>query len=215
MDSALARPVRRTREPGGAYAARRERIVTAAFALFLERGFDDVSVTEVAEAAGVTPKTVFNHFPRKEDLVFTRGDDYLLELLRDLESHDPSEPLTEPFLREVTRQITDTTVEAESLRRMARLTEASPALQRRLTEDFDRVAQRVAELLVRDRPRLARGGLAAGIASALVGMQRQILIELGRSIAAGVPVAQAQRDAHAASRKGFALLRDGFADAEL
>src|ERR1700754_840247 len=37
--------------------------------LFLDRGFDDVTVAEVAAAAGVSKVTVFAHFPRKEDLL--------------------------------------------------------------------------------------------------------------------------------------------------
>jgi AcrR family transcriptional regulator len=50
----------------------RTRISDTATALFLERGFDEVSVSEVAEAADVARPTVFAHFPRKEDLVFDR-----------------------------------------------------------------------------------------------------------------------------------------------
>ncbi|QNE21798.1 TetR/AcrR family transcriptional regulator [Kribbella qitaiheensis] len=50
----------------------RTRLSDVAIALFLERGFDEVSVSEVAEAADVARPTVFAHFPRKEDLVFDR-----------------------------------------------------------------------------------------------------------------------------------------------
>jgi AcrR family transcriptional regulator len=50
----------------------RARISDTATALFLARGFDAVSVSEVAEAADVARPTVFAHFPRKEDLLFDR-----------------------------------------------------------------------------------------------------------------------------------------------
>jgi len=50
----------------------RTRISDVATALFLERGFDEVSVSEIAEAADVARPTVFAHFPRKEDLLFDR-----------------------------------------------------------------------------------------------------------------------------------------------
>jgi AcrR family transcriptional regulator len=50
----------------------RTRISEVATALFLERGFDAVSVSEVAEAADVARPTVFAHFARKEDLLFDR-----------------------------------------------------------------------------------------------------------------------------------------------
>ncbi|GAA1124785.1 TetR/AcrR family transcriptional regulator [Kribbella jejuensis] len=50
----------------------RARIADVATGLFLERGFDAVSVSEVAEAADVARPTVFAHFPRKEDMLFDR-----------------------------------------------------------------------------------------------------------------------------------------------
>jgi AcrR family transcriptional regulator len=51
-------------------AATRKAISDAATRLFLERGFDDVTVKEIADAADVSPTTVFTHFPTKESLVF-------------------------------------------------------------------------------------------------------------------------------------------------
>jgi AcrR family transcriptional regulator len=50
----------------------RQRISDVATALFAARGFDDVSISEIADAADVSRATVFAHFPRKEDLVFDR-----------------------------------------------------------------------------------------------------------------------------------------------
>jgi AcrR family transcriptional regulator len=64
---------RRRRGPGRRELRRQEtraRIVEAAADLFAERGFDAVSVVEIAQRAGVVEKTVFNHFPLKEGLVF-------------------------------------------------------------------------------------------------------------------------------------------------
>jgi hypothetical protein len=65
---------RRPRRGTGARERRRQetrsRIVDAAAELFAERGFDAVSVMEIAKRAGVVEKTVFNHFPVKEGLVF-------------------------------------------------------------------------------------------------------------------------------------------------
>jgi AcrR family transcriptional regulator len=55
-------------------AATRSAIVDAALELFLERGFDEVSVREVAEKADVSPTTVFAHFPQKEALLFFEED---------------------------------------------------------------------------------------------------------------------------------------------
>ncbi len=69
----------RTGERGGPQT--RARILESAHQLFLDRGYDAVTVAEVARAAGVSSVTVFNHFPRKEDLFLDRADD-AVELLR-------------------------------------------------------------------------------------------------------------------------------------
>ena len=50
--------------------ATRQKISDAATRLFIERGFDGVTVDEIAEAADVSRMTVFNHFSRKEDMFF-------------------------------------------------------------------------------------------------------------------------------------------------
>ncbi|CAN5296021.1 TetR/AcrR family transcriptional regulator [soil metagenome] len=70
--------------------ATRQGISDAATRLFIERGFDNVTVDEIAEAADVGRMTVFNHFPRKEDMFFDR-DEEGRETLRDaLQQRDKS-----------------------------------------------------------------------------------------------------------------------------
>lgn len=61
-------PDRRTRKR----LATRDAISNAATRLFFERGFEQVTVDQIAEAADVGRMTVFNHFPRKEDMFFDR-----------------------------------------------------------------------------------------------------------------------------------------------
>ncbi|TGQ65643.1 MAG: TetR family transcriptional regulator [Mesorhizobium sp.] len=69
--------------------ATRQGISDAATRLFFERGFDHVTVDEIAEAADVGRMTVFNHFPRKEDMFFDR-DEEGREMLREaLRQRDP------------------------------------------------------------------------------------------------------------------------------
>ena len=48
----------------------RQHIADTAWQLFIDRGFDQVSVAEVARAAQVAEATVFNYFPSKEDLFY-------------------------------------------------------------------------------------------------------------------------------------------------
>ena len=62
--------------------ATRQSISDAATLLFIERGFDRVTVDEIAAAADVGRMTVFNYFPRKEDMIFDR-DEEGREMLRD------------------------------------------------------------------------------------------------------------------------------------
>ncbi|KQQ66126.1 TetR/AcrR family transcriptional regulator [Microbacterium sp. Leaf320] len=67
-------------------AATRKNISDVATMMFLERGFDNVSIREVADAADVSPTTVFAHFPQKEALVFDEDDeqrDRLVSAVRD------------------------------------------------------------------------------------------------------------------------------------
>ena len=69
--------------------ATRDAISRAADRLFWERGFENVTVDEIAAEADVGRMTVFNHFPRKEDMFFDR-DEEGRETLRDaLRQHDP------------------------------------------------------------------------------------------------------------------------------
>ncbi|MFE9633489.1 TetR family transcriptional regulator [Streptomyces sp. NPDC006463] len=60
----------------------RHRLAATALELFLERGFDAVSVADVAAAAEVSKPTLFRYFPSKEDLVLDRFADHQDEVAR-------------------------------------------------------------------------------------------------------------------------------------
>ena len=55
-------------EPGS-----RERLEMAALALYLEQGFDNTTVAEIAERAGLTERTFFRHFADKREVLFPGG----------------------------------------------------------------------------------------------------------------------------------------------
>src|SRR6187551_1743606 len=55
--------------------ANRQGISDTATRLFLEKGFDAVTIDDIAAAADVGRMTVFNHFPRKEDMFFDREEE--------------------------------------------------------------------------------------------------------------------------------------------
>ena len=72
--------------------ATRQRISDVATRLFIERGFDKVKVDEIAEAADVSRMTVFNHFPRKEDMFFDLDEVGREELLSSLQKRTAATP---------------------------------------------------------------------------------------------------------------------------
>ncbi|MFI0940241.1 TetR/AcrR family transcriptional regulator [Streptomyces sp. NPDC021020] len=67
------------------------RIWRTAIALFIERGFDKVSVAEIAEAADVSKMTVFNYFGTKEDLIFRPMEEHTGDLARAVRERPPGE----------------------------------------------------------------------------------------------------------------------------
>jgi len=69
--------------------ATREGISDVATRLFKERGFDRVTVDEIAAAADVGRMTVFNHFPRKEDMFFDRDEEIRETLRGTVRQRDP------------------------------------------------------------------------------------------------------------------------------
>ncbi|TJZ54196.1 TetR family transcriptional regulator [Streptomyces piniterrae] len=85
----------------GTTAGRRERkkaqtrqaLADAALRLFTERGFDNVGVREVAEAADVSLSTLFKHFPSKEALVFDLDADVESALVAAIRDRAPGQPV--------------------------------------------------------------------------------------------------------------------------
>ncbi|MEA2150925.1 MAG: hypothetical protein QOD69_2755 [Solirubrobacteraceae bacterium] len=74
-----------------------EAIAAAAMALFRERGFDAVTVADVARAADVSEKTIFNYFPAKEDLVFGARGERRAALVEAIRDRGPGASFVAPF----------------------------------------------------------------------------------------------------------------------
>jgi AcrR family transcriptional regulator len=85
----------------------RARIADTALRLFKERGFDQTTVAEVAAAADVSVKTVFNYFPAKEDLFFDRADEVEQIWLDAVADRRPDEPLLAGLRRRVLSRFAD------------------------------------------------------------------------------------------------------------
>ncbi len=68
----------------------RERLTGAAIELYCERGFDQTTVAEIAERAGLTERTFFRYFADKREVLFA-GQDRLLELYRSAIAAGPAD----------------------------------------------------------------------------------------------------------------------------
>lgn len=131
--------------------ATRDAIASTARRLFAERGFEAVTVAEIAVAADVSEKTVFNHFATKEDLVFAGGETRLAQLQADIAQRPPGTSVLDVF-RANSEAMLDTVAAGESDDRLVvpRIVRGSPALRERLAVGWEREA----------------AGLAAAIAEA-------------------------------------------------
>lgn len=71
-------------------AQTRQALADAALKLFLERGYDEVGVKEVADAADVSVTTLFKYFPSKEALLFDQDDDIEAALVAAVHGRPPA-----------------------------------------------------------------------------------------------------------------------------
>ncbi|MFG1696692.1 TetR/AcrR family transcriptional regulator [Nonomuraea sp. NPDC049309] len=107
-------------------AATRAAIVDAATELFLERGFDGVSVREIADKADVSPKTVFTHFPQKEALVFSDEDERHERLVAAVSDRAPGTTISDALKAHYLSEIA--AMRSGPQRRLLALMEETPAL---------------------------------------------------------------------------------------
>jgi AcrR family transcriptional regulator len=129
----------------------RRQLSDTATRLFLEHGFDEVRVTDVAKACGVTEKTVYNYFPSKESLLADRWEvqiETLYHLLCD-QATDPIDAALEVLQGEVlymTSGITRTGSRRRlnELRTFSELIQSTPALRSHNRESLDRLTSMAA-----------------------------------------------------------------------
>jgi len=83
----------------------RQAISGTAMAMFAAQGFDEVTISQVADAAGVSKMTVTNYFPRKEDLVFDRAEVTIRSLADAAAARAPGESLLTAIRRDYAERI--------------------------------------------------------------------------------------------------------------
>jgi AcrR family transcriptional regulator len=118
--------------------ATRDVIAATARRLFAERGFDDVTVAEVAAAADVSEKTVFNHFSTKEDLAFAGREEGIAQFVAAIAARPPDSSILDVF-RAMTHTVLDVLVAGgdDDLLAVAKIIRGSHALQERLTVGWE------------------------------------------------------------------------------
>jgi len=163
--------------------ATRDAIAHTARRLFAERGFDAVTVAEVAAAAGVAEKTVFNHFPAKEDLVFGGGDTLTAQLVAAIRERRPGTSLLDVF-RANSDAMLDVVARGETEERLVvpRIVRESPHLQQRLTAGWAReveaLAAAMAEATGADPDDLVPDVVARALAWTLIAIFRKTFAAL-------------------------------------
>ncbi|MEU0190168.1 TetR family transcriptional regulator [Streptomyces afghaniensis] len=176
-----------------------------AIRLFLEKGFDAVSVAEVAAAAEISKPTLFRYFPAKEDLVLHRIADHEGEAARvvAVAEGDPVEALRRHFLAGLERcdPVTGLNDDPRVLA-FHRLLYGTPSLVARAYTHQERSEAALAEVLGGDLDaRLAAGQIMA--------VRRILAMENWRRIAGGERVADVRADAVAAAERAFGWLAAG------
>ena len=130
----------------------RERIASAATALFDERGYAAVTVDDVAEAADVTRRTVHRYFPQKVDLAFARAES-TMDLVDVLVGGDsPPGPLGEQVVAGLRRLAEVWSFPRDEATAFARLVAGSEELQGRDLAKRKAVTSRLQDVLAERRP---------------------------------------------------------------
>jgi AcrR family transcriptional regulator len=179
----------------------------AAIAMFLERGFDKVSVAEVAAAADISKPTLFRYFPAKEDLALHRFADHEDEAARVVaargQDESPLDALRRHFLDGLERRDPVTGLcDHPQVLAFHRMLYGTPSLVARMYGYQGRSEAALARALgdaVPDR-------LAAG---QIIAVQRILALENWRRIDAGESADEVYEDAVRAAELGYVQLRSG------
>jgi AcrR family transcriptional regulator len=166
--------------------AARDAIATTARGLFAERGFDAVTVAEVAAAADVSEKTVFNHFPTKEDLAFAGREEGIAQFVTAIAERPPGSAVLDVF-RAMTHTVLEVFVAGgnEDLVAVAKIIRGSRALQERLTVGWESGAAAITAA-VAESSGAADGDLVPGIvARTLWWTHRSIFLAALQGLLAG------------------------------
>jgi AcrR family transcriptional regulator len=124
----------------------RERLINVASSLFLKKGFDAVTVDEIAAAADTTKRTFFDYFPSKEEVIAAWQADFGTALAAAVRQRPENEPLTVSVERAFLAAISEA-AKPRSIA-IARLIENTPALRAREHLKYARLEEMLADALI-------------------------------------------------------------------
>jgi len=138
-------------------AATRQAIADAALRLFLERGYDDVSIRDIAEAADVSTTTLFKHFTGKEALVFDQDEAREAELVAAVRHRAGDQSVLDALREHVLRTWLPLAAHPQRAE-FTRLVDSTPELreyyERMWTRHTDSLGAAIAEAVGADRDNL-------------------------------------------------------------
>jgi AcrR family transcriptional regulator len=192
----------------------RQLIADTARGLFAERGFEAVTVAEVARASEVSEATVFNYFSTKEDLFYSGLEAFEENLLSAIRDREPGDSVLDAFARFVLRPRGLLAADAgdEAAQRLVAITRViteSPALLAREQQIFAGYTASLATLLTEETRGRADAIEPWVAANALMGVHRALVDYARRQIVAGVRNPALARNVRAQGRRALALLTAG------
>ncbi len=197
----------------------RQLIADTARQLFVERGFEHVRVAEVARAADVSEATVFNYFPTKEDLLYSRLEAFEEELLASVRERPRGEPVVAAFARFVLQPrglLSAGEPEAvEQLAAITRVIEESPALLAREQQIFAGYTNALARLIAGETGAAPESLKPWVVANSLIGVHRALVAYARQQVLAGVRNPELACKVRAHGRRALEQLERGLADYSL
>ncbi|MCX4532591.1 TetR/AcrR family transcriptional regulator [Streptomyces sp. NPDC002596] len=176
----------------------RQHLSDVATALFLERGFDAVTIAEIAQVAEVSVNTVYNYFPTKEDLFLDRSSDVVGLLSRYVRGRHRGESAADAVLRELRIQVesvSSTVGLIEGYERFMRVVQEADSLKARLWY-IQQDALVHLETTLREEAGAGPGDpLPLLVAGQLSWVHSTLLGHIGREMVAGRKPAEVSREA--------------------
>jgi AcrR family transcriptional regulator len=185
--------------------------------LFVERGFEHVTVAEVAEAARVSVKTVFNYFSSKEELYFDRADDVLDALVQAVRERPQGTTKLEalravlagrrvPFDEQGWRALSDPE-QYQRFREFVATEHAAPALRARRLVIAEQWIEPLADVFEEELGARREARVLASMVVGVLGLRER---ELSAAMLEGVSARTVERRVRAVVDESFARLERAF-----